>query len=336
GHGREEIGSDIDVSRTVGWFTTVFPVLLDVAGAAGPGEALRAVKEQLRGVPRRGLGYGLLLYLSGDETVAAALRGRRRAGVGFNSRGQLDRVLPPGTPLALAREASGAMQSRHGRRPHLFDLVAGVVDGRLQVNWIYSGDVHRRETVARLADGYLAALRGLLGHCLSDEAGGYSPSDFPLAGLTQEGLDRLLGTQRGVEDLYPLSPLQQGLLFHTVYAPQSGVYCQQLRCTFHGALDTAALRQAWQRLLQRHTALRSAFVWEGLAQPLQVVHRRAELPWAEHDVRGLDAEHRDAFWGELVAADRRRGFALGQAPLLRAAAGPAGRRRRPPLGRPPH
>ena len=114
GHGREELFDDVDLSRTVGWFTTLYPVLLHVPAGSGPGQALQAVKEQLRGVPNRGLGYGLLRYLSGDEELRQRLGELPGAGVCFNYLGQVDRGLPVGVGLTLAGESIGPSQSRVG------------------------------------------------------------------------------------------------------------------------------------------------------------------------------------------------------------------------------
>src|SRR6185369_7903964 len=90
---------------------------------------------------------------------------------------------------------------------------------------------------------------------------------------------------RQIDAIYPLSPMQQGMLFHTIYAPESGVYFHQVRCVLEGELDTAGLRQAWQRVLDRHAVLRTAFVWEHRKQPLQVIHPHVSLPWIEEDWR---------------------------------------------------
>src|SRR5205823_6363083 len=98
-------------------------------------------------------------------------------------------------------------------------------------------------------------------------AGGATPSDFPLAGLDQSTLDRLLGTSRQIEDLYPLAPMQQGMLFHSLYEPAAGVYIEQVSCLLQGALDVAAFAHAWQQVLDRHPVLRTSFHWEGDPAP---------------------------------------------------------------------
>jgi surfactin family lipopeptide synthetase C len=124
---------------------------------------------------------------------------------------------------------------------------------------------------------------------------------------------------KNVEDIYPLSPPQQGMLFHTLYAPQSGIYCEQLGMTFHAPLAVSLFKQAWQWAIERHPMLRSAFVWEGLDEPLQVVRQRVELPWEEQDWRGCSAPEQAARLQAFLQADRVKGFELAQAPLMRLA-----------------
>ncbi len=122
-----------------------------------------------------------------------------------------------------------------------------------------------------------------------------------------------------IEDIYPLSPLQQGMLFHTLYDPESEVYFEQLSCTLRGALDTDALRRSWQSVIDRHTILRTGFFWERRDKPLQVVRRKANLPWQQQDWRGLSTlEQQDRFKAYLEA-DRICGFELSKAPLMRVA-----------------
>jgi non-ribosomal peptide synthase protein (TIGR01720 family) len=161
-HGRVDLFEDVDLSRTVGWFTTVVPVQLDLAGASTPGEALQAVREQLRRIPNGGIGYWLLRYLSGDAEIAARLRAQPRAEVNFNYLGQFDQLRGGPLLLRLAGEPSGPSHSLRSRRIYLFDVTAAIVEGQLQVEWSYSEHVHRRATVERLAHGFVEALRALI------------------------------------------------------------------------------------------------------------------------------------------------------------------------------
>ena len=192
GHGREELFEDVDLSRTVGWFTSLFPLRVELDAGMGPGAALRSVKEQLRGVPGRGLGYGVLRYLSPDADVRRRLAAGPRAEVSFNYLGQLDRVLPGTIPFTVASEPSGPLQSDRQRRAHTLDINGGILEGRLRVLWTFSSNIHRRSTIERVADEFLGALRRVIAHCQSPDAGGYTPSDFPFADLSQAELDDLV------------------------------------------------------------------------------------------------------------------------------------------------
>ncbi|MFT7834710.1 amino acid adenylation domain-containing protein [Saccharothrix sp. BKS2] len=294
GHGREELFPDVDLSRTVGWFTTVFPVALDVPRAGADwGTALKSVKEQLRAVPRRGIGYGALRHLA---RTAPACDPR----VSFN---YLGRFAEDQRDLELSADPAAP-------RPHLLDVVGQVRGDRLEFAFHYSDQVHDEATVRTLADGFAAALRGIAAHCAEPGAGGRTPSDFPLARLTQEQVDRLDG-----EDAYPLTPMQAGMVFHGL--GEKGVYFQQTTFVVDGVTDSAAFAGAWQRVVDRTPALRSSVLWEGVAEPLQVVHERVEVPIAFLDWSGLDDAGREERLRELLAEDRERGLDLAAAPLMR-------------------
>jgi amino acid adenylation domain-containing protein/non-ribosomal peptide synthase protein (TIGR01720 family) len=190
-HGRENPGTDVDVSRTVGWFTSLHPLRLALGEARGPGDALRAVKEQLRGTPRRGFGYGLLRYLGGDGQFTERLQTLPRPEVVFNYLGRFDQF-DRSLPFEPAQESPGPSCSARGRRSHLIGIDASVAAGRLRVRWSYGTRAHREETVARLAGTFIKALREIIAHCRSPGAVGYTPSDFPDLDLCQDDVEALL------------------------------------------------------------------------------------------------------------------------------------------------
>ena len=188
GHGREAIAKDIDLSQTVGWFTTIFPVVLTLEEVLELGEALKTIKEQLRSIPNRGIGYGVLRYLSQD----AQLLTLPQAEVRFNYLGQFDQVLPESSLFKLVHQTPGASRSAAGDRRYLLDINGFVLGGQLQLEWTYSQEIHQQTTIEWLTRGFVEALRSLINHCQSPEAGGYTPSDFQRARVTQKDLDHLL------------------------------------------------------------------------------------------------------------------------------------------------
>jgi amino acid adenylation domain-containing protein/non-ribosomal peptide synthase protein (TIGR01720 family) len=195
GHGREQIIDGVDLSRTAGWFTSIFPVVLDLGESSKPLEALRAVKDQLRAVPNRGIGYGLLRYLSGRKEVVDRLSSLAQAEVRFNYLGQQDQSLSSSRLFVSTHDSGAESQSLRGERAYLLNIIASVSEGQLRFTWTYSENVHARETIERLAERTLTELRALLSESETSDSV-YAPSDFPKAKLTQKDLNTILAKLR--------------------------------------------------------------------------------------------------------------------------------------------
>ncbi|MFP2933044.1 amino acid adenylation domain-containing protein, partial [Pyxidicoccus sp. 3LG] len=237
--------------------------------------------------------------------------------VSFNYLGQVDAAASDASLFTFAAESSGPSLSPSSLRTHLLDVTSVVQGGQLHITFTYSQHVHAEATVRALVGGFADALRGLIAGRASPDALRYTPADFPLARLKQAALDRVLPSGEPVEDVYPLSPLQQGMLFHSLMSPGSGVYVTQYAWTFGARIDLGAFRRAWEAVVEHHAPLRTSFAWEGLDEPLQVVSPRVVLPWEELDWRGLSPAEQQARFDALMASDRARGFSLCDAPLMR-------------------
>ncbi|NJP18559.1 MAG: amino acid adenylation domain-containing protein [Hydrococcus sp. CRU_1_1] len=177
GHGREDILENIDLSRTVGWFTTLFPVLLDLGTNSNPGETLKTIKEQLRSIPHRGINYGILRYLSNKESIKKKLQNLSQPEVRFNYLGQFDRVIA-NSIFHPVTESTGRERSLKGHRDCLLEIDGAISLNRLRLDWSYSQALHRETTIQQLAETYIEKLRSLIAHCQSPDSGGYTPSDF--------------------------------------------------------------------------------------------------------------------------------------------------------------
>ncbi len=189
-HGREDIDPQVDVSRTVGWFTTLFPLALTVPAGADPGPAIRAVKEQVRAVPQNGIGYGMLRYL-GDPELQRALAERPQPPILFNYLGVAQQANKTAAPLWRHYEGMGQLYGPENERAHLIDINAQVRDGRLVARWQYGPGQFQEATITAVAEAYITTLARLIDHCLATEQDQHTPSDFPLANLQQDDLDGL-------------------------------------------------------------------------------------------------------------------------------------------------
>ncbi|KUH75816.1 non-ribosomal peptide synthetase [Mycolicibacterium novocastrense] len=331
GHGRnEELAADVDLSRTVGWFTTKYPVALTVgrgvswaqvaAGDAALGAVIKEVKEQLRALPD-GLTYGLLRYLNPDVNLSGPdpvigfnYLGRLGAGAGELSE-ELWRI--SADSLAWA-DVAGAV-----RMPlvHTIELNVGTIDTadgpQLQAAWAWAPSALDEDKVQRLNQLWFEALAGICAH-VNNGGGGLTPSDLAPARLTQQQIDELT-RRHNPADVLPLTPLQQGLLFHARLGQGSGddIYAVQLEIAITGPLDSRRLREAVQTVVHRHPNLAARFC-EQYSDPVQVIPANPVVPWRYLDLR-WDDRRSNSELEQLCAAERAAVCELTDRPPIRAA-----------------
>ncbi|MEV0299405.1 non-ribosomal peptide synthase/polyketide synthase, partial [Nocardia sp. NPDC050710] len=326
GHGREEdVVPGADLSRTVGWFTAIFPVRFDLSGididaalTGGPalGKAVKAIKEQLLAVPDKGIGYGLLRYL--NPATAGELPAGLPGQVSFN---YLGRVSDNDVPEALrgfgwipAPELGALGGGYDADMPAMapLDINAIVVGDKLTANIGYPSTLLDAAAVREFGELWTTALEAVARHANSAEAGGHTPSDFALVRATQRDIDGWERRFPALSDVWPLSALQAGLLFHARLAASSvDVYTAQAVLTLTGRVDAVRLRAAAQALVDRYENLRTAFVTDNDGNPVQVVLDGVRVAWAEHS----RVESGDA--ADLIDADRMQRFDLTAPPLIR-------------------
>ncbi|MER7771803.1 amino acid adenylation domain-containing protein [Kitasatospora sp. NPDC096140] len=332
GHGREEDAvPGVDLSRTVGWFTSLFPVRLD-PGVTDPAEtwsggqavatALRNVKEQLAAVPGKGLGFGLLRHLNPRTAPALAALGTPDIGFNYLGRSLTTRGRGAWTPVrdggGLAGHADPGAPFAHALEINALVHEDGDDGPRLSAEWSWPQDLLTEAEVRDLADTWTTALRALAGHARRPGAGGHTPSDFPLARLDQQDVDEIEAACPDVEDVLPLTPLQEGLAFHAAYDDHApDVYHVQIALDLEGAIDPRRLREAAEDLLRRHPVLRSCVRHRASGGLVQVVRTEAPLPWRYLDLGGLDPEQQEERARAEVREDLVSRFDLAEAPLLR-------------------
>lgn len=319
-YGRGDAGADVDLSRTVGWFTTTYPLRLELLhGSEAWGELLKSVKEQLRATPAGGIGYGLLRYCA-DDATRQALSALSPAEVLFNYLGQQTVNLGVQNDVrSLNNFDLGNLRSPKNQRSYALEINAWVAGSQLHFSWTYDSQRYSADTIFTVAQSCLRSLTEIITHCLTSERGGFTPSDFPDATFDQSSLDGFIAhlpasIQNNIDSIYPLAPLQQAFLWNSLQtSARSGLL--HVRGTLQGQLDLARLKQAWYQVIESHAALRSSVHWEGVQQPLQLAVKRVSLPWQVLDWR--DEDDTDAQMEAFLESDRRQSFHLSQAPITR-------------------
>ncbi|MFE7620583.1 amino acid adenylation domain-containing protein, partial [Streptomyces sp. NPDC057496] len=328
GHGRDQF-DELDVSRTVGWFTVMYPARLDLTGvdvdavyasgdAGQAAAAVRRIKEQLRTLPERG-GYGRLRHL--DPETAAEFTGLATPQLAFNYLGRL--AAPTGSgDWALAAEQTGLDGGTGADAPvrHALEINAISVEHtegpELSATVSWPADLFAEQDVVELTELWRSALE-----VLRDTAGtanGHTPSDFPLVALDQTEVDALLATAPDLADALPLPPLAESFFFHAAYHERGAdPYTPQVMLDLTGPLDADRLRASARLVLDRYPNLRSGFTDRGLRAPVQFVPGDADVPFHVIDLSGLDDEAADTETRQILASDRRAGFVLDEPPLVR-------------------
>ncbi|WP_268254079.1 non-ribosomal peptide synthetase, partial [Streptomyces noursei] len=335
GHGREEhVVPGADLSRTLGWFTSMYPVRLDVDGidleeafAGGPaaGTAVKAVKEQLRTIPDKGIGFGLLRHI--NPQTAAVLAPYGTGQVGFNYLGRFSAADMPDELRGLGWNQApepGALADPDANMPAMVavDVNAIVADGehgaQLSAMFGFPTGLLSQAEVQEFADLWAAALSGLARHVVDGAGGGLTPSDVPLVTVSQAELEAWERSYPRLVDVWPLTSLQSGLLFHAMLAgPAFDAYTMQLAFHLRGAVDAERLRAAGQAIIDRYPNLRVAFVNTAEGEHVQVVVDGVALPWTELDLRGAGSAESAEALEQVLAEDLRRNFDPTRPPLLR-------------------
>ncbi|WP_434090518.1 amino acid adenylation domain-containing protein, partial [Nocardia beijingensis] len=301
--------TDADAASTVGGFVTEYPLPLrlsridiDEALIGGPaaGTAIAQIKELRRSVPSRGVGYGLLRHLNAETAAELRRLGRGRFALRYRD-------------LRPARVHTDIPSD-----DLLLVLTVDATDDGLLARFDFAAAAFRGEDAKTFAEHWIRALGGLAEHGLRPDAGGYTPSDFPLVRLKQPDIDRFTRAYPDLSDVWPLTPLQSGMLFHALLAEHSvDVYTTQFVLDLGGAVDARRMHAAAQAVLDRHDNLRVAFADDSEGKPVQIVQDALEVPWRLIDLSHLEPAAAATELERIKAADLADHFDMRTAPLLR-------------------
>ncbi|QXU43266.1 non-ribosomal peptide synthetase [Pedobacter sp. D749] len=311
GHGREEILAGVDISRTVGWFTSIYPLLLEVSVGSSISDQLIAVKEQLRQVPSRGIGYGILAYLGNG-----VLSGSISPEISFNYLGQFDSDTAD-KEFDIATESSGQSRSPRTQSTFVLDISGMIVSGELTLELGYHQLHIPAEQAVRLKDHYHNALKEIINHCANLETKQLTPSDFSYK-LSINELAKL-SCQYDIEDIYAMTPMQQAMLYQSMIDDTSMAYLEQISFIIEGDFKVSIAEEVLNILIQRHDILRTVFIQDKTYPSIQVVLKNKLIDFEFYDLTTFENDEKNDLISDKKTTDRTKSFDLTTDTLMRVA-----------------
>ncbi|MBL3646987.1 non-ribosomal peptide synthase/polyketide synthase [Bacillus sp. RHFS10] len=316
GHGREPIIPDADISRTIGWFTSQYPVVLKMEAGKDLSQRIKSVKEGLRRIPDKGMNYSIVKYVSGRPEAGSL---QLNPEISFNYLGQFDQDLKH-QAFRISPFSTGLSMNENQERTVVLDLNGMIAEGKLSLTLSYSNKQYERSTMAKFARNLKESLQEVIAHCVSRQQTTLTPSDILLKDITIDELEQLLEQTSELgetENIYPLTPMQKGMLFHSLFDPSSGAYFQQTMFDLHGDLNIASFSKSLDGLSKKYDIFRTNFYRGWKDQPLQIIFKTKKIGFEFIDLREMKESHKEEMIQEYVRKDKMRGFDLEKDALMR-------------------
>ncbi|UCH95647.1 MAG: amino acid adenylation domain-containing protein, partial [Candidatus Aminicenantes bacterium] len=318
GHGREEIIRDIDISRTVGWFTSQYPVLLEMSPARDLSHAIKHVKETLRRIPNKGIGYGILKYLTPADKKDGFAPGQN-PGISFNYLGEFGSIGQDHQEniFRVSPMRTGNQFSPDLEQWYTININGIIAQSQLVLSFSYNKYQYKPDTIAGLLDSCKIHLLNIISHCVKKERQELTPSDLTYPHLSIDQLEAFTHQLGDIEDIYEITPMQAGMLFHALKDEESPAYVEQMVFSIKGNIDKNLLQKSFNLLVERYDILRTLFYYEQVDQPIQIVlkHRHSDIYFEE--IKHLPPDTRDRYLKEFYLKDRQKGFDLSRDNLIR-------------------
>lgn len=314
GHGRASLNERIDLSRTIGWFTSIYPFSLRISDPSALGQTVIETKERLRNVPEAGFNYSVINYLAND------IQQNHRAPILFNYLGQLDYSLQQSDAFNKIQLVEEGDRNPDDKRAYPIEVLSKVQDGQLCIELLYDELTLSETTARQLVNDIHTQLQQFSRVCLDQDTCFYTPSDFPLIELPEHKFNSLihdlkLSTNKKISNILPTTETQESILFHCLSSLNKSLYFEQVKFNFTKKLNAQYWAEAWEQVIERHQILRSGFVYKNCANPLLVVYEEQPFSMTEYDFSHLDASTKVTYLANELNAQRQKGFNLEDAPL---------------------
>ncbi len=313
GHGREDILDGVDITRTIGWFTTVYPVFIDLGEEKEISQNIKMVKETLRKIPNKGIGYGVLKYMTEELQKI-----QTQAPLSFNYFGEMNndmnRKVFSQSPFSPG-ESIGGKIARHCA----VEMNAISLNGELTIYTTFNQDQYQTSAIEQLNQSFKENLEKIVDHCVDKEGSDMTPSDYGDVSLGLEELERIKDKYSAfqIEKIYPLANMQKGMLFHNAMDQTSGAYLQQIVIELKGRVHPDILEESFHEIVKRHEILRASFEYEITSEPRQIIARERKTPFASIDLTGENRTRQHRFIETYLKEDQEKGFDLSSEALMR-------------------
>ncbi|MEC0714024.1 bacitracin non-ribosomal peptide synthetase BacA [Bacillus haynesii] len=313
GHGREDILDGVDITRTIGWFTTVYPVFIDLGEEKEISQNIKMVKETLRKIPNKGIGYGVLKYMTEELQKI-----QTQAPLSFNYFGEMNndmnRKVFSQSPFSPG-ESIGGKIVRHCA----IEMNAISLNGELTIYTTFNQDQYQTSAIEQLNQSFKENLEKIVDHCVGKDGSDMTPSDYGDVSLGLEELERIQNKYSAfqIEKIYPLANMQKGMLFHAAMDQTSGAYFQQIVIDLKGRVHPDLLEKSFHEIVKRHEILRASFEYEITAEPRQIIARDRKTPFTSIDLTGENRTRQHKFIETYLKEDQEKGFDLSSEALMR-------------------
>ncbi|WP_343780302.1 amino acid adenylation domain-containing protein [Virgibacillus salarius] len=315
GHGRDAFEGNININRTIGWFTAQYPLLLKMEDKS-TSSLIKHTKESLRKVPNKGIGYGILKYLSPSKPW-----NNREPEISFNYLGQFDEQLNDEL-FEISSLYSGETVSPNSDRINEIDINGMITNQKLSFSVSYNSLRYRTETIRKFLERFKGNLIEIIHHCLEKDVMEYTVSDYSDEDLTTDELKNLkeayeVANKTQITNIYPLSPMQEGMLFHSLVQSESSAYFDQTIFTAKGIVDMELVQKSFQILINKYDILRTVIAYKDVEKPRQVVLKERKPMVYFHDLSSMDNKQLDDRIEKIILEDRKQGFNLSKDVLMR-------------------
>ncbi|WP_423220166.1 amino acid adenylation domain-containing protein [Bacillus thuringiensis] len=313
GHGREDILKDVSINRTIGWFTSVYPVTLDMSYSDNLSYSIKLTKETLRHIPNKGIGYGILKYLS---NVEKGIYFKSKPEISFNYLGEFGQEESDGL-FRYSNIPTGISISRENKKSHSIEINGLVIEGQLRFIFSYNTKEYKWETIEELTNVYKTSLSEVIEHCENKKVAEKTPWDYGDPDLDLVNLKKITACGKAIEKIHSLSPMQEGMLYNSIIEKDSSAYLEQSELTIEGIVDVEILNSILNKIIEKYEILRTVFFYEDISVFKQAVLRKRKIKIHYEDISHWDIETKENYIEQFKIRDRNTRFQLTKDSLIR-------------------